>query len=577
MAYIVATIGMSGPAAREGDVRLRHPGPSRQALILPATAAAVTLVILAPLLWPGYALRFDLVFVPHQPLTWDLLAPADGLPRAVPEDLVVGLLSLIAPGWLLERVALGGAIFLAALGAGRLVPTASTSTRVIAALMYAWTPYLAERLLIGQWGLLLAYAVLPWLVRAAIGVRRGTPGAGGRLLLAAGLSAITPTGGLVALVTAVVLLVGLPLRRLVPLAGGIAILNTPWLVAALASSADGRSDPAGVAAFAVRAENWSGPLGALLGTGGVWNAQAVPASRSATLIPLVTLVFLALAAAGYPVLRAAWPGTVAGRLAGLSVGGLIVAALGAVGPTATGLAWLVAHGPGTGLLRDGPKYAMPYALLLALTVAAGAERLAVRLGRERGPLVLATVMVLTLLSLPDLAFGGLGAIRPVAYPSDWARITAIVAEDPGEVVALPLAAYRRYPWNPGRTVIDVAPRWLPAPVITDDTLVVGSTALAGESGRAAVIRDLVEHGRSVAGSGARWVLVQRDAGPPPPATALAGLERTFAGTDLSLYRDPGPGPVRVGSARYLMLLPYGAAFGVLLLAGWSLRRRATAW
>ena len=43
----------------------------------------------------------------------------------------------------------------------RLVPTGRTLPKVVGAFAYAWTPYLAERLLLGQWGLLLAYAALP--------------------------------------------------------------------------------------------------------------------------------------------------------------------------------------------------------------------------------------------------------------------------------------------------------------------------------------------------------------------------------------------------------------------------------
>ena len=92
----------------------------------------------------------------------------------------------------------------AGLGAARLVPAERLLTRVAAAVGYAWTPFLAERLLLGQWGLLLAYAALPWLVRrpsacgrAARGAAAAGPGRGAR--------AITPTGGFIALATTLVL------------------------------------------------------------------------------------------------------------------------------------------------------------------------------------------------------------------------------------------------------------------------------------------------------------------------------------------------------------------------------------
>src|SRR6202007_2520573 len=36
---------------------------------------------------------------------------------------------------------------------------------LVGAVFYGWNPYLAERLLIGQWALLLGYAALPWVLR----------------------------------------------------------------------------------------------------------------------------------------------------------------------------------------------------------------------------------------------------------------------------------------------------------------------------------------------------------------------------------------------------------------------------
>src|SRR4029453_17111053 len=109
----------------------------------------------------------------------------------------------------------------------------------------------------------------------------------------------------------------------------------------------------------------------------------------------------------------------------------------------------------------------PYALLLIVSVACGVERLVARLGREPGQVVIVAALILPLLSMPDLAWGGAGALRPVSYPDDWTVVSRLVAARPGEVLPLPFAEYRRYAWNHGRVVIDPAPRYLPAPVITD--------------------------------------------------------------------------------------------------------------
>src|SRR4029453_12161940 len=116
--------------------------------------------------------------VPRQPLTWEMLAPSGTLPRAVPLDALVSLANLAVPGWLLQRIALVAVVYLGPLGAARLGSAGRAGTRGVAALASAWTPFLAERLLLGQWALLLAYAALPWLVAAVRDLRAGGAGAG---------------------------------------------------------------------------------------------------------------------------------------------------------------------------------------------------------------------------------------------------------------------------------------------------------------------------------------------------------------------------------------------------------------
>ncbi|GIJ21957.1 hypothetical protein [Micromonospora lutea] len=531
----------------------------RERLVPHAVAAAVTAVVLAPLAFPGYVLRYDMIFVPKMTLSWEVIAPATALPRAVPQDAVVALANQLFPGWLLQRLVLVGILYLAALGAARLVPTERTGVRVVAALGYAWTPYLAERLLIGQWGLLVAYAALPWLVRAAIGVRAAERGALRLLLLAAAASAITPTGGLLALVVVTVLLVGRyagAARAASTAIATTALVNAPWLVAGFVSEGSGRSDPAGVAVFAARAENWAGALWALAGTGGIWNGQATPASRSGSLIPLATLLMLAVAGYGLPVLWRRWPKPVVGRLGLLAVASWLGAALGVLPGGASLLGWLVTAVPGAGLLRDGQKLLVPYVLLVAIGGALGAERLAGQLAARfdlaTGRVLLAGAALLPVAVMPDLAVGGVGRLRPVAWPADWAAVGRLVDERPGEVVSLPFQEYQSYAWNGGRVVIDPAPRYLGVPVLIDDTLRVGGTSVAGEDPRAARLRELLAAGEPVAVAGTRWVLVQRAAGPTPDPATLAGLRRVYAGDELTLYENPAwhptpepshPGPV----------------------------------
>ncbi len=545
----------------------------RDRLLLYAVAAVVTVVVLAPLAAPGYVLRYDMVFVPRQPLTWDLVAPAQGLPRAVPMDAVVSVLTQLVPGWVVQRIALGGAVLLAAVGAGLLVPTERTGVRLLAAVGYAWTPYLAERLLIGQWGLLVCYAALPWLVRAVLELRAGRAGAVARVLLTAAPAALTPTGGLIAF--GVVSLLAPQRGRLrgpaVAMAG-VALLNAPWVTAALATDAGGTSDPAGVAVFAARGENWAGPLAALAGTGGIWSAQATPASRALPLVPLVTLVLLTLAGAGFGLLRRRMSPDVSVRLLVLAGTGFLLAALGAVPGSADVLRWAVAQLPGAGLLRDGQKFLAPYALLLVVCVALGTERLVNRVertNREVAGVVLGGVLLLPVAAMPDLAFGGAGRLWPVSYPADWQAVAGRLSADPGgEVLVLPLSSYRAYSWNAGRTVLDPAPRYLPATVLTDDTLRVGDVVVTGENTRLREIRPLLGAGRPATETGVRWVLVQHNRADQVDPATLTGLELVHRGAFLALYRNPGvpPSPVVVSPVRWAVVVALAVAVAVVVAA-----------
>ena len=57
---------------------------------------------------------------------------------------------------------------------------------------------------------------------------------------------------------------------------------------------------AGVAAFAARAEPGLGTLGSLAGLGGIWNAEAVPASRTSVFAMLSVIALLTIVAIGVP-------------------------------------------------------------------------------------------------------------------------------------------------------------------------------------------------------------------------------------------------------------------------------------
>jgi len=522
--------------------------------------AAVAVAILGPVFGRGFVLVYDMVFTPHQPLLPESVGLASGLPRAVPADAVVAILGAVIPGELLQKLILAATVFAAAWGAGRLVPTAYLGVRVVAAIGYAWNAYLAERLFLGHWTLLVGYASLPWVFAAGLRMRRGEARVWPALVLACAAAALAPSGGLLATGAA---LAAAGWRKAGPIIAVNLVLNAPWLVPGALHPGRALSDPAAVDAFRVRAEGPGGPLASVLSLGGIWNSAVVPAGRTGPLVPLAALVLTAAAAYGAIELRHRWkpaqpglssgagghwkpaqpgpPSGAGGRsnparaLLGLALGGVLVALAGTAPGTGAVLRWAVAHVPGAGLLRDGQKWTAWWALLAALGLALAAEAIATR--SRFGVLVGAALLPIAL--LPDLAWGGLGRLEPVRYPPDWAQVRTALSDSENDVLVLPFQPYRRFAWNDQRPQLDPAPRWLPNGAVTDDTLRVGNTVIRGESPRADRLRIALAEHTSLAAQGIGWVLVERGTPGEVDPALLRDLENVYSGQWLALYRVPG--------------------------------------
>ena len=540
-----------------------------------AASALLAMVVLGPALGPGYALVGDQVFVPDQVLLPWMVGLGGGLPRAVPQDTVLAVLTGPVPGWVWQSLALLAALVLLGTGTARLARPAGRRAALVAATVGVWSPFVAERLLIGHWSLLLAVGALPWALHHARAARDGVPGARARWLLVLALASLTVTGGLLVLVVSGAVLLwrgGASYGGRSLTAGCGVALQLPWLVPALLHPG---SAPGGADVFALRPEGPWGALVTALGTGGLWNAAAVPASRGTVLAPLLTLVLLGLAAFGRR--RAA---VVLGRpvtvvLVVASVTGLAVALLGVWWPAATDA--VVGHLPGGGLLRDGQKWLAPWLVLLSVAAGCGAARIgSATAARARdglaGSAVLVAALLLPLACLPDLAWGALGRLATVDYPADWEQVRTALAADPapGDVVALPWSTFRAFAWNDGRTVLDPAPRFLTRTVVTDQDLVVDRhgtlVVVPGDDPRAARVGAALRSGHDVAAvlqrEGIGWAVVEGagDAGLPPGAQPVAG------GADLRLYRLAAPDPVPQPTGAGAVLAGNLAALLVVLAA-----------
>ena len=571
----------------------RVPAAGRDPLVW-LTSAGLSVLLLAPALGPHVVLVRDMVAVPRMSWlpAWFGLGPT--LPRAVPEDAVAATASMLAPGWVWQQLALVGALVLLGVGAARLADPPGRGLRAVVVVLAIWNPWVAERLAQGNLSLLVMLGALPWLLVAARRVRRGEVGAWRALLGWTALGSLVPTAGAISagLALAVVLGPGARGTRRVAAAAGVVVLQLPWLVPALVHPAAGSSDIAGAGVFGLRSEGSWGVLLTGLGGGGIWNAEALVPSRGWWTSPVMAVLLVVLAAAGWRGLTARTGRAVPAALLLAAVGALAWGLLTAWAPGAAGV---VVGWPGGGLLRDAHKWLAPGVLLLALAAPWGLLRLP-HAATDAGVRALAAtaLALLPLIVAPDLAFGLSGRLGGTTIPAGYeaARSALLADERPGDVVVLPWGVYRAFDWNARRASLDPAPRLLPRPSVVDDRLVVarregGEVIVAGEDPRARAVSEALAAGRPLApllaGLGVRYVLVESGTPGAPAPAVLAGLVPLTDGPGAVLLEVPGDlaGPPTPALWRVVVVAGVDlAAVMLLLLAGLAaltaaIRRRST--
>jgi hypothetical protein len=582
--------------ARPGNSPLRSAGAplprTRPGIIGAVVGLGLGLLALGPGLQRGFLLSYDMVFVPREPFSAALpgLAP----PRNVPSDLVIATVSRVLPADVAQKIVLLAIFVLACSGVAALLDREPLLARLAAGVFYAWNPYVGERLIIGQWALLLGYAGLPWVLLAVLASDLDSRRGAARLALAL-LPAVIGGYAALAITTLIVVpavLLSRSARRVAVALAALAAGSLPWLIPSLLHPV--YVDPASVAAFAARADTPFGSLGSLLMLGGSWNAQTVPKAYGGSW-SVLWLAVIIVALAGYllgtrPRARAGGtgPGAAGGKASsvvipgqrhwsGLGVSafaGLLVAALGVTAPGRDLLRSLIAAWPGFAVLRDAQQFVAPLALAEAagfgLAVAAAMHPAAFRLrllpGRparadaitlrvpepvrparaDTAGIVLGVLALLaSILLLPGLAWGAAGRLRPAAYPAGWlAAARALDASAAsGSVLLLPWATYRAPPWNHGEVVLDPWTRLLSRPLIWNDGTQVGDVALTPDDPRARALASAIG-GTSpltatLRAAGIRFVLDDVDGPGSQVAGRLPGAMLIISQPGLAVYQLPG--------------------------------------
>ena len=554
-----------------------------------AVGFVLGMLALGPGLRRGFLLSYDMVFVPREPFTSAMFGLAGGAPRAVPSDFVVVVASRLLSADIVQKLVLLLIFVLACSGAAALLDREPVLARLAAAVFYGWNPYVAERLIIGQWALLLGYAGLPWVLRAVLrldasvaagqqggkngGKHDGSTGRAAAWLALALLPAVV--GGFAAMAITAIMTVPVAVytrrpRTMAVALGALLIGSLPWLIPSGLHQV--YADPAGVAAFAARADTPFGTIGSLVMLGGTWNATTVPKAYggpwSAIWLALVLAALVGYALLGLRHHR--WPGLATGAFAGL-----VIAAIGVTAPGRALLRGAIGFWPGFAILRDGQQFTAPLALAEAagfglavawsmhpgsfgrqrpVTERPGGKHRAPALADAPGLALGVFALLAPVLLLPGLAWGAAGRLRPAWYPVAYqaAARTIDASHAPGAVLLLPWAADRIPAWNHGEVMLDAWPRLVSRPVIWNDGTVVGNLALAPDDPRARgldrVIGSVGPLTAALRAAGVRFVVV--DAAPPdardpqdaqdtPAATRLPGCTAIYNQPDLVVYQVPG--------------------------------------
>ncbi len=453
----------------------------------------LSLLVLLPLLLPGYILTLDMVFTPY------LRMPAE-VSSSYVFHAALHVLNIVVPSQVLQKLMLLAILMLSGLGAYWLVRQLQQATHSreyddwgagLAGALYMINPYTYSRFMAGQYAVLLGYALLPFFVRSSLRFM-AVPSLKGVLKLTAWVVAISivsvHTLGLVAIVLGLELAIAAyrqwrhrsviaTMARYCLVGLTVFLLASSYWIAPLAAgtSTQGRAVAAFAGddrkAFATAGGDTVKRIGNVLQLRGFWaedrNLYQLPQNKLPGW-PLVMLSLWVLAGIG----AIAW-----WRQGQRAVTALLVTAgLVAVLLSATGLnGWVSVHLPLLSGFREPQKFVGLLALTYAVTIGQGAAVVLGRLHERAAHTALSgaavVILLLPLLYTPTMFWGFARQLRPRQYPADWYAVNAVLRADTsdGRVLFLPWHLYMSYGFA-GRIIESPAAAFFDRPVLASNEL-----------------------------------------------------------------------------------------------------------
>lgn len=447
----------------------------------------VALLLLWPLLGPGYILTLDMVFAPK--LALPEVATSSYLLHAS-----LHILNLVIPSDVIQKLLLLAILAFSGVGMHQLMRylqstvmpvTMSQWAAYASGLLYMINPFVYSRFMAGQYSVLLGYAFLPFFVVSLLRFLRG-PSLKLSLPLAAwtlGISIVSiHTLGL-ALVIGVIALVqamwrhrseGKYFKRLwgyVAATGVVLfIASSYWLLPLLQGSGPTASSIATFqasdqSAFATEGDGIVGKLIHVLRLQGFWGERDglyLMPQEQFVLWPVVVIVvgvFIVIGA------RLLWRRNQ--EIFILVMCSMVVASVLAIG---VGTVWLSDHIPFFAGYREPQKFvgiiALGYAILFGFAISKMIQKTTSKVGRAA--VIVASMAIVT--GFTPVMFGGFdGQLVPRQYPDDWYAVNEQLNNDHDtfDVLFLPWHLYMRYQFA-GRVIAHPGNGFFDKPMVTSD-------------------------------------------------------------------------------------------------------------
>jgi len=459
--------------------------------------ALLSVAILGPLLSPGYVLTLDMAFGPGMDFTPRLYGLDEWWPSiCAPLWLLLQLATDLVPAWLVEKAILFLILFLAGLGAHRLLP-GNGPGKYFSGLLYMINPFVYVRFLAGQWGLLAAYALIPFAVKAFIDLmQRGGKKDAIKVAVFSTMVGIMTIQALFLLFLVYLILFfaklikgrrqwgkSAQLGKIAGISAAVFLaLNLYWLVpfftgGGLAINQIGRQD---LLFFSPKPTSELGIMFDIASMYGFWRGGHIYAQDLWPLwwLPFIFILFLAVY--GFVCHYRGATSWVVLSFGVVGVMGFLLAVGAASELTSPPFDWLWQHLPFFRGFRDSQKFVALLCLVYAYLGGLGVNEL-VNGMRRRGKMVprlgmtaLIAVALITPAAYCFTMFGFHGQIGVTDYPREWYEVNEYLNQDKDDfnVLFLPWHQFMDYSWLPNRDkrLGEPAPQFFDKPIITGDNI-----------------------------------------------------------------------------------------------------------